>query len=75
MTIAFEKAFKEGPTAVSRASWGNLYKTLSGSYFRGGNYAAFFRTALKSLIYQPGNIMYFIKFPLRRLGASSQEAR
>jgi glycosyltransferase involved in cell wall biosynthesis len=69
MSIAFEKAFGKEPPPSSRDAYGNLYKTLAGSYFRSGDYAAFIRSAVKSLGYQPGNLSYFIKFPLRRIKA------
>ncbi len=72
MTIAFEKAFEGQDSALGREAYGNLYKTLAGSYFRAGRYSAFIRTAIKSLGYQPGNVMHFIKFPLRRLNARSK---
>ncbi len=69
MTIALEKAFKGRSTSLSRKSYGNLYKTLAGSYFRAGNYASFIRTAIKSLVYQPANLLYFVQFPVRKLKA------
>lgn len=70
MTIAFEKAFEGGASNESKASaYGDLYKTLAGSYFRAGNYGSFVRTAAKSVGYAPGNLGYFAKFPIRRLRA------
>ncbi len=73
MTIAFEKAFGSDSTPLSRAAYGNLYKTLAGSYFRTGDYGSFIRTALRCLRYEPMNLGYFVKFPLRRLRTSSKE--
>jgi len=67
MMLAFEKAFAGETNALSRESYGNLYKVLAGSYFRSGKYPAFIRSAIKSMSHKPGNLSYFIKFPLRRL--------
>ena len=69
MTIAFEKAFANGSTAKAGECYGNLYKTLAGSYFRAGRYGSFMRTAAKSVGYDPSNLAYFAKFPLRRMKA------
>ena len=67
MVLAFKKAFENGP--ASRACYGNLYKTLAGSYFRIGNYGDFIRSAVRSLRYQPANLGYFLTYPFRRLKA------
>lgn len=69
MTLAFERAFAGGPGEDKRAAYGNLYKTLAGSYFRAGQYGAFARTAMKSVGYDPANLLYFAKFPVRRIKA------
>jgi len=69
MTTAFEKIFRGVSTPLSRQSYGGLYKTLAGSYFRAGNYGDFMRSAIKSIGYRPGNLGYFLKFPLRRVRA------
>jgi len=65
MTTAFEKIFRGESTPLSRQSYGGLYKTLAGSYFRAGDYSEFIRSAIKSVAYRPGNLGYFLKFPLR----------
>lgn len=67
MAIAFEKVFGRESTAESRECYGILYKILAGSYFRAGNYTAFARTAVKCLAFDPANLSYFLKFPLRKL--------
>jgi glycosyltransferase involved in cell wall biosynthesis len=69
MTIAFDKVFGGASTAHSRLCYGDLYKTLAGSYFRAGNYGHFIRSAVKSLGYRPSNLGYFLKFPLRKIKA------
>ena len=73
MKLAFSKALGTASTASSRKRYGNLYKTLAGSYFRAGNYGSFARSALRSLSYHPANLVYFAKFPLRRMAAGSKE--
>lgn len=69
MTLAFEKAFANGRDDERNEAYGSLYKTLAGSYFRAGNYGAFTRTALKSVGYDPANLLYFAMFPVRRMRA------
>ena len=73
MTIAFDKAFGNTVTAASRAAFGNLYKILAGSYFRARKYGPFVRTAFRSLNYEPRNVGYFFKFPLRRLRRTNSD--
>lgn len=67
MVLGYEKAFSNGANADRRKCYGNLYRTLAGSYFRAGKYSSFLRTAMRSLSYQPGNLAYFAKFPLRKI--------
>lgn len=70
MFYGFDKAFCENAAdvqSIRRRSFGNLHKTLAGSYFHAGNYGDFIRHGLKSLILRPGNIGYFARFPLRLL--------
>jgi glycosyltransferase involved in cell wall biosynthesis len=69
MTLAFEKAFANGSEEKKSEAYGNLYKTLAGSYFRAGSYGSFLRTAIESIGYAPGNLAYFATFPIRRLRA------
>ena len=67
MLLGYEKAFANGtPTDRGRA-YGNLYKTLAGSFFVAGRYRDFARNTLRSLWSRPANISYFLKFPLRRI--------
>lgn len=67
MTLAFEKALGGDSSPHTRKCYGNLFKNLSGSYFRAGKYSDFLRTAVLSLRYRPANISYFLQFPLRRI--------
>jgi len=69
MTLAFDKAFGSGNDANKSKAYGDLYKTLAGSYFRAGNYGSFLRTAVQSIGYAPSNLAYFATFPIRRLRA------
>jgi hypothetical protein len=69
MTIAFEKAFAHGAATGKSRAYANLYKNLAGSYFRAGNYASFVRTAVQSIGHDPANLLYFAKFPLRKMRA------
>lgn len=67
MTAAFAKIFQGASTPLSRESYGGLYKTLAGSYFRAGEYGDFIRSAVKSVGYRPSNLGYFLNFPLRKI--------
>ncbi len=68
MKIAYQKAFDTNDKAVlrlRRKSYSNLHKVLAGSYFYAGNYGGFIKNSLKSLFFEPGNLVYFAEFPLR----------
>ncbi|MCD9189480.1 MAG: glycosyltransferase [Pyrinomonadaceae bacterium] len=67
MMLGFEKAFAGETGADRRECYGNLHKTLAGSYFHAKQYSQFMRHAVKSLINKPSNLAYFAAFPLRRL--------
>jgi glycosyltransferase involved in cell wall biosynthesis len=69
MMLGYQKAFANGITVDRRICYGNLHKTLAGSYFHAGQYRSFVRQAIRSLINRPANLGYFLKFPLRRMGA------
>lgn len=72
MVLCFDKAFSEvGEHQDHRNEYyGNLFRVLSGSYFRAGKYGDFLRTAVKSVWYRPAGIGYFAAFPLRRFSGS-----
>lgn len=67
MMIGFEKAFSGETSADRRECFGNLHKTLAGSYFYAGQYTAFLRHSIKSIWNRPSNLEYFAKSPFRRL--------
>lgn len=67
MMLGFEKAFAEKTEADRRVCYGNLHKTLAGSYFYAGQYPQFLQHAAKSVLNKPSNFGYFAAFPLRRL--------
>ncbi len=64
--IGFLKAFADHSPAVQgirRECYGNLHYMLAGSYFRSGNYPAFFVNAIKSLWYKPRNVRKYLAVP------------
>ena len=69
MSHFYQKAFAEGdvPAELKDRAMGNFHRTLAGSYFRSGEYAAFIKHAFKSIYRRPSNVGYFLRFPLRRL--------
>ena len=67
MLLALDKIFPDTTSDESRVRYGDLYKTLAGSYFKAGDYAAFVRTAAQSLKYQPRNLSYFAGYPFRKI--------
>ncbi|MEJ7623615.1 MAG: glycosyltransferase [Pyrinomonadaceae bacterium] len=73
MALMYEKAFATDDSHVlglkSRA-YGNFHRTLAGSYLHAGDYYAFVRHSIRSLINRPSNIGYFLKFPFRRFTRS-----
>lgn len=67
MMLCFEKAFDGNPSVNRQKCYGNLHRTLAGSYFYAKQYAQFVRHAAKSIWLTPLNFMYFGKYPLRVL--------
>lgn len=70
MKISYQKAFDtddESVLSIRSESYGNLHKTLAGSYFQTKNYSAFMKNVFKSLSYNPRNIVSFVEFPIRFL--------
>lgn len=70
MSRFYEKAFAtDDPSVLNlrRRAFGNFHRILSGSYFVAGDYGSFASHAVRSIAIQPGNIGYFLKFPLRRV--------
>lgn len=79
MLRGYVKAFMDaGPHLASlrRRCYGNLHRMLAGSYFQGGNYWAFLRHAITSLLLTPENAAWFLGYPVRRLrGRVQAESR
>lgn len=71
MTLGMKKAFEAGAASNGGVGYGNLYRTLAGSYFHAGQYPAFARTAALGLYHRPSNLGYFLGFPFRRFRRSS----
>jgi glycosyltransferase involved in cell wall biosynthesis len=67
MMLGYKKAFTNGAKANRGECYGNLHRSLAGSYFRSGDYAEFAKHAVKSVWHKPTGIGYFLRFPLRRL--------
>lgn len=72
MSRFYEKAFATGEASVltlRRRAYGNFHRVMAGSYFHAGGYRDTLRHAVRSILMRPANVGYFLKFPLRRLGA------
>lgn len=67
MLLGYEKAFTAGAEADRARCYGNLHKTLAGSYFNAGQYGEFWRHMLKSLQNRPANIGHFLSRSFRKL--------
>ena len=67
MMLGFEKAFSASPSQDKNDCYSNLHLTLAGSYFQSKKYADFLRHSFKSIWLKPANIVYFAKFPFRKL--------
>lgn len=68
MSIFYVKAFTDPTVAhLRRHVYGNFHKVMAGSYFYAGDYGKFVSHAMKSIWMRPGNLGYFLTFPLRRL--------
>ena len=66
MIIAYKKAFRSASpeiASVRRRAYGSLHQNLAGSYFASREFRAFARHSLKSLVFDPRNIVHFLKIP------------
>lgn len=64
LLLGFEKAFAEDTQhlrQIRRVCYGNLYRTLAGSYLHAGQYADFLRNCVKSLYSRPSNLGLFLR--------------
>lgn len=52
---------------LERRSYSNLFKILAGSYLQSGQYCGFLRNVLKSLIYRPTLVSYYLRTLSERL--------
>lgn len=52
---------------LKRRAYGGLYSTMAGSHFQVGDYAAFLKSAFKTLWLTPSKFWYFANFPSRLL--------
>lgn len=69
MKLAFEKAFRTespGLSAIKSRAYGSLHQNLAGSYFVAGDYLPFAMNSIKSLAFNPANIIHFLKVPKSR---------
>jgi glycosyltransferase involved in cell wall biosynthesis len=57
--------------SLKRRSYGNLYKTLAGSYLHAGEYSGFARNLLRSIWFRPGFLGYYLTLPFARARNSS----
>jgi len=77
MTRAFEKAFRRPRpevAAIKNQAYGRLHQILAASYFVAGSYPSFVRHAVKSLIYNPQNISYFLSSSRRTANQRGMKA-
>ena len=73
MLMFYEKAFAtDDPEIlkVRRQAYANFHRVMAGSYFHSGRISKFVSHAAKSIWMQPGNLEYFLRFPMRRLAVS-----
>ena len=64
MSIFYEKAFDTDDIAVlglKQRAMGNFHKVLAGSYLRTGRYGKFASHSVRSILYSPSNLGYFLR--------------
>ena len=72
MSRFYEKAFSTDDKSLlmlRRRAYGNFHQVMAGSFFHNGEYARSLSHAARSILMRPGNIGYFLKFPIRRFAA------
>jgi glycosyltransferase involved in cell wall biosynthesis len=77
MSLFYAKAFATDDAEVlqlRRRSYGNFHRVLAGSYFHAHDYRRFVSHSLMSIWNRPGNLGYFLKFPVRRLPSRKQRS-
>lgn len=72
MWLFYEKAFATNDPRIlklRRRAYGNFHKVMAGSFLHSGRMGKFFLHAAKSIWMRPGNLEYFLRFPMRRFAA------
>jgi glycosyltransferase involved in cell wall biosynthesis len=72
MLMFYEKAFATDDPQIlklRRRAYGNFHRVMAGSYLYSGRIGKFLSHAAKSIWMRPGNLEYFLRFPMRRFGA------
>ena len=72
MLMFYEKAFATNDPEIlklRRRAYGNFHRVMAGSYLHSGRMGKFFWHAAKSIWMRPGNLEYFLRFPMRRFAA------
>ena len=59
---------------LRRKCYANAHTILASSYFQVSDYSAFFKHSVKAFWHQPQKIVYYLKFPWRRLKRSQLES-
>jgi len=70
MLMFYEKAFATNDPEIlklRRRAYGNFHRVMAGSYLHAGRAGKFFSHAARSIWMRPGNLEYFLRFPMRRL--------
>jgi glycosyltransferase involved in cell wall biosynthesis len=70
MGLFYKKAFDTDDVeilALKKRAMGSFHKVMAGSYFQVGRMGKFAEHTVKSLVNRPANLVYFLKYPLRRL--------
>ena len=73
MLMFYEKAFATDDPEIlklRRRAYGNFHRVMAGSYLHSGRVGKFFCHAAKSIWLRPGNLEYFLRFPMRRFAAT-----
>ena len=73
MLLFYEKAFALDDPEILKLrhrAYGNFHKVMAGSYLHSGCLRKFLLHAAKSIWMRPGNLEYFLRFPMRRFAAA-----
>jgi len=72
MSMFYEKAFATNDPRIlklRRRAYGNFHRVMAASYLHSGRIGKFFSHAAKSIWMRPGNLEYFLRFPMRKFSA------